>query len=86
MKETKSKTMRACLKPKVDNIVLIKQYRNGHRFNKSQELVSERLTKNLQEYQNTLRDMNGTLRIMNGRNVWQRLSQKILEVQLWDTI
>ena len=27
--------MRACLKPKVDNIVLIKQYRIGHELNKS---------------------------------------------------
>ena len=35
-KETKSKTMRACLRPKVDNIVLIKQYIVGHGFNKSQ--------------------------------------------------
>ena len=26
--------MRVCLSPKVDNIVLIKQYRVGHEFNK----------------------------------------------------
>lgn len=34
--ETKNKTMRVCLKPKVNNIVLIGQYRVVHRFNKSQ--------------------------------------------------
>ena len=36
-KETKSKIMLACLKPEVDNIVLIKQYRVGHGFNKPQQ-------------------------------------------------
>ena len=34
-KKTKSKTMRACLKYKIDNIVLIKQYSVEHGFNKS---------------------------------------------------
>ena len=28
--------MRACLRPKVDNIVIIEQYRVGDGFNKSQ--------------------------------------------------
>ena len=45
---------------------------------KSQQLVSERLTKNLQEDRNTIREINGIELGMRG--VWQRSSQKILEV------
>ena len=33
--ETKNKIMRACLKPKVDNIILIRQCRVVNEFNKS---------------------------------------------------
>ena len=51
--ETKSKTMRACIRPKVDNIVLIGQYRVGHEISQSQQLVSERFDEDLQEDQNT---------------------------------
>ena len=39
----------------MDNIVLIREYRVGHGISQSQQLVSERLTRNLQEDQNTLR-------------------------------
>ena len=39
-KETKSKSFRVYLRYKVDNIVLIGQYRVGHEFNKSQHPVA----------------------------------------------
>ena len=35
--ETKSKSMRTYLRIKVNNIILIKQYRVGHEFNKSKQ-------------------------------------------------
>ena len=34
--ETKSKTMRACLRLKMDNIILIGQYRVGHEISQTQ--------------------------------------------------
>lgn len=54
--ETKSKTTRACLKPKVDNIVLIGQYRVVNEFNKSQYWYQNtRLTKICKKTKNSLK-------------------------------
>ena len=51
------------LRPKVDNIVLIGQYKVGHGLTQFQQLVSERLTRNLQEDQNTLRVGTGPIEL-----------------------
>ena len=63
----------------MDNIVLIAYYRVGHGLTQFQQLVSERLTRNLQEDQNTLRVGMKPIELGLG-GMWQRSSQKILKV------
>ena len=76
--------MRDCIRPKVDNIVLIKQYRVGHGFHKSQHWYQSQVDEKSARRPKYLLSRNMIHQVRIGRYVAENKSED-LESQLWDT-